>query len=98
MTHEQIEYVEIQLQGMERLASGPDTDELTFEGTPQLYGAIINLILFILQFAKENTISPDGSPKKIKWFDFLFNKNLRDFVGAVIGKVIDLVKGVFFAK
>ena len=67
-------------------------EDLSVKVTPGLYAAIVNLLLFVLQFAKQHTLNEDGSPKKIRWYDFLFNKALREFAGRVIGFVLDLFK------
>jgi hypothetical protein len=60
-----------------------------------LYAGILDLLLFILEFLREEGTRPDGTPKKYRWYDFLLKASLRNFVGRLLSYVLDLVKNVF---
>lgn len=90
MTHQQIEAFKEKLLS-ERNKSTHPSRRVTQVSSP-LFGALINLLLVILEFAKNHAVNPDGSPIKIKWYDFLFKKELRNFIGSIISMVFEIVQ------
>ena len=59
------------------------------------WNSIIDLVIFILQFARKNALNEDGTPRRFKWYDFLFKKELRHFVGKVISTILDFFSSKF---
>jgi hypothetical protein len=90
MNFKEIEAVEIRLMQIKHASLEAEAGEnVEVSLPPGFWVKIIDLLLYILLFAKSNAINPDGTAKKLKWYDFILNKNLREFVGKVISGVLD---------
>ena len=62
------------------------------ESDPIKGTSFIQFLTYVLNFATNNLFKPDGSRVRIKWYDFIFNKALRDFIFVVVKHVLKLLK------
>ena len=63
-----------------------------------IYAGILDLLLFVLEFLREKWTEPDGTPKKIRFWDLLLNADLRTFVGRLFVFIIDIAARFFSNK
>lgn len=45
---------------------------------------ITELLLLVLKFIRDYMVENDGTLKNVRWFQFIFSKNLRQFITSVI--------------
>lgn len=52
----------------------------------------LRLLEYVTGFAANQLFKPDGTRVKIRWYDFILNKKLRNFVFDVVKAILDLLK------
>lgn len=59
---------------------------------PGFYVHVLDFVLFILQYIRDNRFDESGNRKNVRWFDWILDKSFRSFVLEVISRAFLLVQ------